>query len=92
MDFIPISSPKHFPLSVKERAQLGLLRILGKAGVRLNMQDTSIVWACHYPLINILHNDGGGFWVRRKLTGRELFLNDLAKKVGTMVANGGQGS
>ena len=85
MDFIPISSPKHFPLSVKERAQLGLLRILGKAGVRLQMQDTIIVWACHYSLVKTPHNGGGDFCIRHKLPDREPFLNDLAKQAGTTV-------
>ena len=42
MDFIPASSPKHVPLSVEERAQLDLLRILGKTGVNLQIQDKII--------------------------------------------------
>ena len=65
MDFIPISSPKHVPLSVKERAQLGVLRILGKTGVRLQMQDTIIVRACHYSLVNKPHNGRGDFCIRQ---------------------------
>jgi hypothetical protein len=85
MDFIPASSPKHVPLSVEERAQLDLLRILGKAGVSLQIQDKIIDWACHYSRVNKLHNSGDeeDFWIRRTFPGRELFLNDLAEKVGT---------
>jgi hypothetical protein len=85
MDFIPASSPKHVPLSVEERAQLDLLRILGKAGVSLQIQDKIIDWACHYSHVNKLHNGGDGedFWIRRTFPGREPFLNDLAEKVGT---------
>ena len=45
MGFIPASSPKHVPLSVEERAQLDLLRILGKAGVSPQIQDIIIDWA-----------------------------------------------
>ena len=83
MDFIPASSPKHAPLSVEERAQLDLLRILVKAGASLKTQDKIIDLACHYSLINKLHNGEGGFWIRRTFQDREPFLNDLAKKVET---------
>ena len=85
MDFIPASSPKHVPLSVGERAQLDLLRVLGKAGVSLQIQDKIIDWVCHYSHINKLHNGGDGedFWIRHTFPGREPFLNDLAEKVGT---------
>ena len=83
MDFIPASSPKHVPLSVEERAQLDILRILGKAGVSLKIQDKIIDRACHYSLVNKLHNGGGDFWIRRTFPGREPFLNNLAEKVGT---------
>ena len=83
MDFIPASSPKHVPLSVEERAQLDLLKILGKAGVSLQTQDTIIDWVCHYSHVNKLHNGGEDFWIRRTFPGREPFLNDLAEKVGT---------
>ena len=80
MEFIPASSPKHVPLSVEERAQLDLLRILGKAGVSLQLQDTIIDWACNYSLVNKLHNWGRDFWIRRNFPGREPFLNNLSKK------------
>ena len=40
-------------------------------------------WACHYSHVNKLHNGGEDFWIRRTFPGREPFLNDLAKKVGT---------
>ena len=83
MDFIPTSSPKHVPLSVEERAQLDLLRVLDKAGVGLQIQDKLIDWAFHYSLLNKLHNDGGDFWIHRTFPDREPFLNDLTKKVGT---------
>ena len=83
MDFIPASSPKHVPLYAEERAQLYLLRILGKAGVSLQIQDKIIDWACHYSHVNKLHNGGEDFSIRRPFPGREPFLNDLAKKVGT---------
>ena len=49
MDFIPASSPKHVPLSVEERVQLDLLRVLGKPGISLQIYDNIIDWACHYP-------------------------------------------
>ena len=52
MDCIPASSPKHVPLFAEERAQLDLLRILGKAGVSLQMQDKFIDLVCHYYLVN----------------------------------------
>ena len=83
MDFLSISSPKHFPLSVEERAQLDLLRLLGKAGASLQLQDKIIDWACHYYRVNKLHTGGGDFWICRTFQGREPFLNNLAKKVGT---------
>ena len=44
MDFIPASSPKHIPFSVEERAQLNLLRILGKAGASLQVYNNIIEW------------------------------------------------
>ena len=83
MDFIPASSPKHVPFSLEERAQLDLLRILGKAGVSLQIQDKIINWVCHYSLVNKLRNSGRDFWIRCNFPGREPFLNDLSKKVGT---------
>ena len=60
MDFIPASSLKHVPFSVEERDQLDLLRILGKASVSLQIQDTIIDCACHYSHVNKLHNAGDG--------------------------------
>ena len=84
MDFIPVSSPKHVPLSVVEkRAQLDLIRILGKSGVSLQIQNNIIDWACHCSLVNKLHNGGGDSWTRRTFPRREPFLNDFAKKVET---------
>ena len=71
MEFIPASSPKHVPLYVEERAQLDLLRILGKAGVSLQLQDTIIDWACHYSLVNKLHNGDRDFWIHHNIPGRE---------------------
>ena len=78
-DFIPVSTPNHvsfFP--VEERAQLDLLRILGKAGVSLQTQDKIIDWACHYSHVNKLHNseDGEDFWICLIFPGREPFLNN----------------
>ena len=58
---------------------------MGKAGVRLQMQDTIIVWASHYSLVKTPHNGGGDFCIRHKLPDREPFLNDLAKQGGTTV-------
>ena len=83
MGFILASSPKVVSLSIKERAQLDLLRILGKAGASLQNQDTIIDWARHYSRVNILHNGGGDLWISHTFPGREPFLNNLAKKVGT---------
>ena len=83
MEFIPASSPKHVPLFLEESAQLDLLRILGKAGVSLQIQDKIIDWACHYALVNKPHNGGGDSWIRRTFSGREPFLKNLAEKVGT---------
>ena len=87
MDFIPTSSPKHVPLSVEKRAHIDLLRILGKAGASLQIQDKIIDWACHYSRVNKLHNSGDeeDFWIRHTFPGREPFLNDLAEKVRTTV-------
>ena len=83
MDFIHASSPKYVPLYVEERAQLDPLRILDKAGTSLQIQDKIIDWACHYSLVNKLHNGGGDCGIHRTFLGREYFLNDLAKKVVT---------
>ena len=83
MDFIPTSSPTYVPLSVEERAQLDLLRILGKADASLQIQDKIIDWACHYSLVNKLHNGGGGFWICHRFPDRGPFLNYLTKEVGT---------
>ena len=83
MDFIPVSSPKHVPLSVEERAQLDLLEILVKAGVSLQIQDKIIDWPCHYSHVNKLDNGGEDFCIRLNFPGREPFLNNLAEKVGT---------
>ena len=84
MDFIPASSPKHTLLSVEERAQFDLLKILGKAGVSLKIQDNIIDWACCYSLVNKLHNGGGDFWIRRTFPGREPILSNVSKKVVTI--------
>ena len=39
MDFIPVSSQNHGSFSLDKRSQLDLLRILGKDGVSLQIQD-----------------------------------------------------
>ena len=82
MDSIPASSPKHVPLSVEERTQLDLLRILDKADTSLQIQGKLIDGACQYSFVNTLHNGGGDFWICHAFPGRERFLNNLAKKVG----------
>ena len=71
MAVIPALSPKHVPLSVEEKAQFDLIRILVKAGVSLQIEDKSIDWAYQYSLVNKLHNSGGGFWIRHNFLDRE---------------------
>ena len=56
MDFISTSSQKHVQFFIEERAQLDILRILGKAGASLQIQDKIFDWACQYSRINKLHN------------------------------------
>ena len=83
MDLISASSTKHIPFFTEERAQLVLLRILGKASISLQIQDNIIDWACHYSLVNKLHNGGGDFWIRHTFPDREPFLNGaLSKRLG----------
>jgi hypothetical protein len=73
MDFILTSSPKYTSLSLVERSQLDLLKILDKAGVSLQIQDKIIDWAYHYSLANKIHNNVHDFWIRRNFLGRDVF-------------------
>ena len=84
MDFILTSSPKYSSLSLVERSQLDLLKILDKAGVSLQIQDKLIDWAYHYSLANKIHNNVQDFWIRRNFLGREIFLKQMAAKVVTI--------